>query len=106
MFGKRSDPRKQIHSRRKYIEEYANYIGDDPYCDDCYDGIKGHPIHDYSYKPDPIFYGRGKRYFGVELEIDVGGRDDDNAQLLLDMPIRVTKKSTSSATAALMTAWK
>lgn len=63
----------------------ANYIGDYAYCDDCYDRIKDHSIHDYSYKPDPIFYGSGKRFFGVELEIDDGGRDDDNAQSLLDI---------------------
>lgn len=67
-------------------EDYANYVGDDPYCDDCYDRLKGdHPIHDYSYKPEPIFYGSGKRFFGVELEIDDGGKDDDNAESLLDI---------------------
>ncbi len=41
-------------------------------------------FNDYSYKPDPIFRGNGKRYFGVELEIDNGGKDDDNACELLD----------------------
>lgn len=63
----------------------ANYINGYPYCDDCYDRERDHSIHDYSYKPDPIFYGSGKRFFGVELEIDDGGRDDDNAQSLLDI---------------------
>lgn len=68
------------------LEDYANYVDDDPYCDDCYDRLKGdHPIHDYSYKPDPIFYGSGKRFFGVELEIDEGGKDNDNAEALLDI---------------------
>ncbi|MDE7360759.1 MAG: amidoligase family protein [Oscillospiraceae bacterium] len=66
-------------------EDYSNYIGDIPYCDDCYDKERSHPIHDYSYKPDPIFYGNGKRFFGVELEIDDGGKDDDNADILLDI---------------------
>ncbi len=39
----------------------------------------------YSYKPTPIFYGRGKRFLGVELEIDRGGKDTYNAQELLDI---------------------
>ena len=37
-------------------------------------------IHDYYYKPEPIFYGEGNRYFGVELEIDDGGEDNTNAE--------------------------
>lgn len=40
-------------------------------------------IHDYSYKPDPEFKGEGKRYFGVELEVDYGG--NDNAKEVLDI---------------------
>ena len=40
-------------------------------------------IQDYYYKPLPLFYGKGKRYFGVELEIDCGGEDDGNAHALL-----------------------
>lgn len=42
-------------------------------------------IHDYSYKPDPEFKGEGKRYFGVELEVDYGGKDNDNAKEVLDI---------------------
>ena len=42
-------------------------------------------IHDYSYKPDPIFYGQGPRYFGVELEIDEAGESRSNARDLLDI---------------------
>ena len=42
-------------------------------------------IHDYSYKPNPIFYGDGNRYFGIELEIDEAGKDDDYAEELLDI---------------------
>ena len=46
------------------------------YCRECYDNVCcGDSIHDYNYKPEPIFYGDGKRYFGVELEIDIGGKD-------------------------------
>ena len=28
-------------------------------------------IHDYYYKPEPVFYGSGPRYFGVELELSL-----------------------------------
>lgn len=46
------------------------------YCRECYDNVCcGDSIHDYNYKPEPVFYGNGKRYFGVELEIDIGGKD-------------------------------
>lgn len=64
---------------------YANYDDDDDdaYCDRCYNEHCSSSIHDYSYKPDPLFYGNSKRYFGVELEIDDGGKDSDNADSLL-----------------------
>ena len=56
-----------------------------PYCQNCYDYIeKNEAIFDYSYKPEPIFFGSNERYFGVELEVDNGGKDDENAQKLLD----------------------
>ena len=55
--------------------------GDYPYCESCYDRIDSE-IEEYGYKPEPIFYGHGNRYFGVELEIDDGGKDDDNAALV------------------------
>ncbi len=66
--------------------EYANYFDDDDgaYCDDCYYRRENSSIRDYSYKPNPIFYGTGNRYFGVELEIDKGGHYNDNADILLD----------------------
>ena len=37
---------------------------DDPYCADCCSAIENSPIHDYYFKPYPIFYGDGPRYFG------------------------------------------
>ena len=49
-----------------------------PYCERCYDELENE-IEEYSFKPDPIFYGEGTRYFGVELEVDCAGKDDDNA---------------------------
>lgn len=57
------------------------------YCRDCYDeeNSKCRSIHDYGYKPEPIFYGDSDRYFGVELEIDGAGKDDDYAEELLEI---------------------
>ena len=51
---------------------------------ECYDNVCcGDSIHDYNYKPDPVFYGNGNRYFGVELEIDIGGKTCPNADEIL-----------------------
>ena len=58
---------------------------DDPYCADCCSTIENSPIHDYYFKPYPIFYGDGPRYFGVELEIDDGGECDSSAEALMDI---------------------
>jgi len=53
-------------------DDYVNWNGDSPYCDRCYDNLSTE-IEEYSYKPEPIFYGDGTRFFGIELEIDYGG---------------------------------
>ena len=55
------------------------------YCSECYheEVDRNRSIHDYGYKPEPIFYGDSCRYFGVELEIDQAGKDSDNADELL-----------------------
>ena len=58
---------------------------DDPYCADCCSTIENSPIHDYYFKPYPIFYGDGPRYFGVELEIDDGSECDSSAEALMDV---------------------
>ena len=56
------------------------------YCRECYDEVRsGDSINDYSYKPTPIFYGSDSRYFGVELEIDIGGKESDNADEILEI---------------------
>jgi len=69
-----------VHNDDAY--EYDNCY----YCYNCYQNIrKNSAIHDYSYKPTPIFYGENSRYFGVELEIDGAGKDDDNAKELLEI---------------------
>ena len=63
----------------------ANYTdGDDyPYCDECYRKIEEEPIKSYGYKPEPIFYGSGNLFYGVELEIDKGGERGDYAEEIL-----------------------
>lgn len=64
-------------------ENNTNWHIDLPYCDHCYDEIDlDDEIEDYSYKPTPLFRGEGNRYFGVELEIDEGGKDNDYAYRL------------------------
>ena len=56
------------------------------YCHECYQNIRRNAsIHEYGYKPTPIFYGDSNRYFGVELEIDGAGKDDDYADEILDI---------------------
>lgn len=62
-----------------------HYLDDDDdngYCDECYDARR-EGIQSYRYKPVPIFYGNGDRYFGVELEIDGAGECPDNARRLM-----------------------
>lgn len=54
-------------------------------CCHCYEQSMGHRaiIQDYSYKPQPVFYGEGTRYFGVELEVDGAGESPRNAEAVL-----------------------
>lgn len=55
-------------------------------CEDCYNNrIDEESIHDYNYKPEPIFYGEGNRYYGIELEVDKGGNYSDYAKQILDI---------------------
>ena len=60
-----------------------------PYCSSCFHSQeRDGRIHDYYYKPDPIFYGEGPRHFGVELEIDGGGERVSHAVALLNIANR------------------
>ena len=53
------------------------------YCPSCYDSIEDDAeIESYDYKPMALFRGNGKRFLGVELEVDEGGKDGDNAYRL------------------------
>ena len=54
-------------------------------CDDC-NGSR--LINQYSYKPDPVFYGKDKNklYFGIELEMEIrDGELNDSANYLMEM---------------------
>ena len=47
------------------------WSGDDHYChDDDDDYQENSPIHSYSYRPSPAFFGKGKYYLGFELEVE------------------------------------
>ena len=71
-----------IHEDDAY---YDNEDSDEPFCYDCYSRRRSEGIHDYYFKPAPIFYGTGPRYMGVELEIDEGGEDNQSAREILDI---------------------
>lgn len=73
-------------------ENDAYHMDGESYCRDCYEEEfdKCESIHEYSYKPEPKFYGKytkedDTRFFGVELEIDGAGKDSDYAEELLDI---------------------
>ena len=69
--------------------------GDEPYCESCYEDDNDNDeyyIHSYSYKPTPRFckchHEKRIRYYGVELEIDKGGCEEDYAEQLYDIANR------------------
>ena len=70
-----------IHNEDALYEDGEDY----PYCRDCFEKLNNDAIKNYSYKPEPIFYGSGNLFYGVELEIDKGGEEHSNAQNLLDI---------------------
>lgn len=65
----------------------AYHLNGYTYCHECYDEERNkcRYICDYSYKPEPVFYGDPDRYFGIELEIDGAGKDDDYAEEILNI---------------------
>lgn len=73
-------------------ENNAYWHNDELYCEDCYNNRSEDYINDYSYKPEPIFYKSddnyvtydNQRYYGVELEVDKGGKYNDYAENILD----------------------
>lgn len=70
-----------IHNDNAYYEDDSDY----PYCERCFTARQNLAIKPYNYKPEPVFYGSGNLFMGVELEIDKGGEISENAEKLLDM---------------------
>ena len=70
-----------IHNDDAFYEDDSDY----PYCYTCYTQRQGAAIKSYNYKPEPIFYGSGNLFMGVELEIDKGGESHENAETLLSI---------------------
>ena len=64
-------------------QDHAYYYGEDDdttRCYDCHIRMQSKKvIHDYYYKPDPVFHGDGTRFFGLELEVDDAGERDSYA---------------------------
>ena len=72
-----------IHLDNAYYESDSL---DEPFCYDCFQNYSSNRvIKDYYYKPTPIFYGKGGRYFGVELEVDEAGECEDSASAVMDI---------------------
>lgn len=63
-----------------------NHHNGDCYCDDC---IESHRrvLHDYGYRPNPIFHGESAKglYYGVELEVDDGNDRDECCERLQEL---------------------
>ena len=71
-----------VSNDNSYYEEDS----DDPYCYQCYQQIEeDRVINNYNYKPSPIFHGDGEFFYGVELEVDDGGEDQNNARKILNV---------------------
>lgn len=70
---------------------YEDDCQEEPCCSECYgryDTGAGPAIHEYYYKPAPLFYGKGTRFFGVELEVDDAGESDENAETVMRLANR------------------
>ena len=52
---------------------YDEHSGCD-YCESCYeDRASNRGVNNYSYKPNPVFYGKASHYFGIEIECEPNG---------------------------------
>ena len=77
-----------LRENEAYYESSDEY-DERPYCTNCYYALdKDQSIHDYYYKPEAVFHGKGPRFFGVELEIDGAGERAANALALLNIANR------------------
>lgn len=67
-----------ISCHETFLDEH---LSEDGYCINCRDNKI---IQEYSYKPDPKFFGEGPLFLGVELEIDQGDYPEKTAQAMED----------------------
>lgn len=73
---------------RAITQDDAYYDDEDDYdarCYACHCRARERVIHDYYYRPEPIFYGQGGRFFGIELEIERGGESEKKAAQILEV---------------------
>lgn len=70
-----------LHNDDARYEDDSDYA----YCEDCYQKLQEKAIKNYNFKPEPIFFGSGNLFYGVELEVDKGGEYEENAQILLNI---------------------
>ncbi|MBY8863552.1 amidoligase family protein [Nocardia sp. CA2R105] len=56
-------------------------VGYADYCSDCTPSSSDH-VHDYSYKPTPLFHGTGPVFLGLELELKTSGADCQDCALI------------------------
>ena len=62
-----------------FCEDCSQYFFEG-YCEDCQDESM---VHDYNYRPDPIFHsttGRERLYFGIEIEVEAGRNYSEAAE--------------------------
>ena len=71
-----------VDDNSSYYNEYEDCV----YCESCYNISNRGVINNYSYKPDPVFYGNtdNNRFFGVELEVDKGCDCHDTAREIIN----------------------
>jgi hypothetical protein len=60
----------EVGTNAGYCEGCDQYFYYDP-CEEC--GSDSDHLHDYSYRPRPVFHGTGPTFFGVELEMEAEG---------------------------------
>ncbi len=72
-----------IHTDDAYYDEEDDDV---PLCYRCHHyAQQDKAIRDYYYRPEPLFYGEGLRYFGVELEVNEAGERSSNARTILEL---------------------
>lgn len=65
-----------VHNDNAYYEDNGDY----PFCHDCFEKFNKSAIKNYSYKPEPIFYGSGNLFYeGEILKITSNGTTERSA---------------------------